>query len=258
MTDKPSTDSASPAAPQDEEEFSLVFKLLLHSLRILAAVPGSIGTFCSHATPGCLRRNTAICSVLAICSLLLTVHSNFGAQSRRSGRRCKARLALDAAAGSLDFAVACLWSMSTAYHALSFTTLLLRRWLLYYSILPSLIRLVALQAICWPLCESRSMSSAQTSLWVHGCHWHTTALSDVVSRWVTSNIAEAPLDDELDEEEAEEEAENEALGYLSDHRIVQSSRQSYCCRTTPSCGSVPVLGRPAACRRLGLGSEIRR
>lgn len=88
--------------------------------------------------------------------------------------------------------------MSTAFHALSFTTLLLRRWLLYYSLLPSLIRLAALQAICWPL--------VRLTLYVFGTQqplaaWivigSTTAFSDVVARWVTSNVADAPLPDDV-------------------------------------------------------------
>lgn len=224
MSDKLEIKPASAAAPQDEEEFSLVFKLLLHSLRILAAVPGCIGTFW-------LARNAWVLAtqhghLLSPGHVLVTADGTeqfWSAElserptlqgSSRFGRRQP---------GSLDFAVACLWSMSTAYHALSFTTLLLRRWLLYYSILPSLIRLVALQVICWPLVRiTVHVFGADQPLGAWVVVGTTTALSDVVSRWVTSNIADAPLDDELDEEEAEEEEENEALEYLSDHRFVKS------------------------------------
>lgn len=81
--------------------------------------------------------------------------------------------------------------MQTAYHALSFTTLLLRRWLLYYSLLPSLIRLVALQAICWPLVRLTLYVAGPdepTGAWV--LVGTTTALSDTVARWVTSNLAD--------------------------------------------------------------------
>lgn len=85
-------------------------------------------------------------------------------------------------------------SICTAYHALSFTTLLLRRWLLYYSLLPSIIRLIALQSICWPL--------VRLTLYILGPNqpvgaWviiaTTTAFSDTVARWVTSNIADAEM-----------------------------------------------------------------
>ncbi|SPO25254.1 related to Myp1 protein [Ustilago trichophora] len=212
------------AANEDEEEFPLVLKLLLHPLRILAAVPGCIGTFW-------LARNAWVLAtrhghLLSPGQILITPDGTshfWSAQLSeltisgplRLGRRQP---------GSLEFAVACLWSMSTAYHALSFTTLLLRRWLLYYSILPSLIRLVALQAICWPLVRlTVHVFGADQPLGAWVVIGTTTALSDVVSRWVTSNIADAPLDDELDEEEEEEaEAENEALGYLSDSRFAKS------------------------------------
>ena len=209
---------------EDEEEFPLVLKLLLHSLRVLAAVPGCIGTFW-------LARNAWLLAtrhghLLSPGQMMVAADgtSHFPSLdpsqepplqgAYRFGRRQP---------GSLDFAVACLWSLSTAYHALSFTTLLLRRWLLYYSILPSLIRLVALQAICWPLVRiTVHVFGADQPLGAWVVIGTTTALSDVVSRWVTSNIADAPLDDELDEEEEQEEAENEALGYLSDHRYVKA------------------------------------
>lgn len=82
---------------------------------------------------------------------------------------------------------------TAGFHALSFTTLLLRRWLLYYAIFPSLIRLVLLQALCWTL--------VRATLWSLGPNqdlpaWIvisvTTAFSDIVTRWVTSNIADMP------------------------------------------------------------------
>lgn len=208
----------------DEEEFPLMLKLLLHSLRVLAAVPGCIGTFwlARHAWLLATKHG----HLLSPGQMLIAANGTSRFQSSslseqpslagayRFGRRQP---------GSLEFAVACLWSMSTAYHALSFTTLLLRRWLLYYSILPSLIRLVALQAICWPLVRiTVHVFGADQPLGAWVVIGTTTALSDVVSRWVTSNIADAPLDDELDEEEEQEEAENEALGYLSDSRFVKS------------------------------------
>ncbi|TKY87656.1 hypothetical protein EX895_003237 [Sporisorium graminicola] len=219
------TGSAAAAEEDDEEEFPLVLKFLLHSLRVLAAVPGCIGTFW-------LARNAWLLAsqhghLLSPGNMLVAANGTSRSWSSilserpshldayRFGRRQP---------GSLEFAVACLWSMSTAYHALSFTTLLLRRWLLYYSILPSLIRLVALQAICWPLVRiTIHVFGADQPLGAWVVIGTTTALSDVVSRWVTSNIADAPLDDELDEEEEEQQdAENEALGYLSDSRFVKS------------------------------------
>lgn len=218
------TKSGATAAEEDEESFPLVLKLLLHSLRLLAAVPGCIGTFW-------LSRNAWILAtrhghLLSPGHMITTVDgtSHFWNANQSESQRWlqEAHRLGRRQAGSLDFAVACLWSMSTAYHALSFTTLLLRRWLLYYSILPSLIRLLALQAICWPLVRvTVHVFGADQPLGAWVVIGTTTALSDLVSRWVTSNIADAPLDDELDEEEEQEKADN-VLGYLSDSRYVQS------------------------------------
>lgn len=139
--------------------FILIY--LLQPLRLLAAVPGCIGTFW-------LLRNAI---VLAWLRGSIWQH--------------------DGSPSALEFGLASLWSMATAYHANSFTTLLLRRWLHYYSILPSFIRLIALQAICWPL--------VRLTLYIFGSKnplaaWvvisTTTATSDTVARWVVSNITE--------------------------------------------------------------------
>ena len=177
----------SPPSPKESDDDVFVLLILL-PLRLLAAVPGMLGSFW-------LLRNGV---VLALKNQDL----------RRVGDRRDP--------GSLDFLVSCLWvsadsiqriistkllttplqSLSTAFHALSFTTLLLRRWLVYYSLVPSLIRLLALQSICWPL--------VRLTLYVFGpqqplAAWiviaTTTAFSDVVARWVTSNIADMPLPD---------------------------------------------------------------
>lgn len=214
-------DAAGTHTDADDEEFPRVLKLLLHPLRVLAAVPGCIGTFwlARNAWVLATRHGHLLSPGHVLVAADGTTHFLSAqlaplpaASAVRLGRRQP---------GSLDFAVACLWSLSTAYHALSFTTLLLRRWLLYYSILPSLIRLVALQAICWPLVRlTVHVFGADQPLGAWVVIGTTTALSDVVSRWVTSNIADAPLDDELDEEE-EAEADD-AVGYLSDSRFGKS------------------------------------
>lgn len=202
---------------EDSDEFPLVLKMMLHTLRILAVVPGCIGTFwlmrnavmlarVQHSLLGAgqtliLTNGTIVYPSPSGLHDLEHLHGSF-----RLGRRQP---------GALDFAVSCLWSMSTAYHALSFTTLLLRRWLLYYSILPSLIRLVALQAICWPLVRLTVFlfgPDQPLGAWV--VIGTTTAFSDVVSRWVTSNIADAPLEGEPDDDD--DEWEDEALNSASD------------------------------------------
>jgi len=49
-----------------------------------------------------------------------------------------------------DYFIAALWALLTAHQCLKLTTGLLHRWRAYYSPLSTLIRLLALQAICWP------------------------------------------------------------------------------------------------------------
>ncbi|WFD32233.1 hypothetical protein MSPP1_003277 [Malassezia sp. CBS 17886] len=140
------------------------FLVLLHSLRLFATVPGIIGT--SYLLWHALEK------------LLFKGHWF---------------RTLDAWThpGGLEYVVSSFWSVCTAFHALSLTTLLLRRWLIYYAVLPSVIRLIAFQSICWSL--------VRVSLFVAGpslplCGWVVistfTAFADVVVRWITSNITE--------------------------------------------------------------------
>ncbi|KAF9236505.1 hypothetical protein BU15DRAFT_89121 [Melanogaster broomeanus] len=49
-----------------------------------------------------------------------------------------------------DYLIAVLWALLTAHQCLQLTTGLLHRWRAYYPPLSTLIRLLALQAICWP------------------------------------------------------------------------------------------------------------
>lgn len=49
-----------------------------------------------------------------------------------------------------DYLLAVLWALLTAHQCLQLTTGLLHRWRAYYAPLSTLIRLLALQAICWP------------------------------------------------------------------------------------------------------------
>ncbi|PWN87904.1 hypothetical protein FA10DRAFT_269184, partial [Acaromyces ingoldii] len=176
---------------------------LLHPLRLLAAVPGCIGTFW-------LLRN----------AVLLLWHGD-GFLGRADGRG-DGHASLDRPC-ALDFFLACLWSITTAYHALSFTTLLLRRWLLYYSLVPSLIRLVALQAICWPLVRLTLYVAGPdepTGAWV--VVGTTTALSDTVARWVTSNLADvdAAEDAQLQHQQPQQQQQQQH-GNGSKHRLVK-------------------------------------
>lgn len=202
---------------EGNDEFPLVLKMILHTLRVLAAVPGCIGTFwllrnalmLARLQPSLLSNGNAL--ILANGTVMYPNQEGLQELGSHQGAFKLGRRQ----PGALDFAVSCLWSMSTAYHALSFTTLLLRRWLLYYSILPSLIRLVALQAICWPLVRLTVFlfgPDQPLGAWV--VIGTTTALSDVISRWVTSNIADAPLEGELDDDE--DDWDDEAMNSVPD------------------------------------------
>lgn len=78
----------------------------------------------------------------------------------------------------------------TAYQCFMLATGLLHRWKIYYPLLPTLIRLLALQAICWPA------THLTLSLFDHakrplicwaavGC---TTCVSRAIQIWATSNL----------------------------------------------------------------------
>ncbi|PWN35070.1 uncharacterized protein FA14DRAFT_178451 [Meira miltonrushii] len=150
--------------PSKLRQFVLMYLVL--PLRLLATVPGLIGTFW-------LMRNAF---VVGWSSSMLWRKPIEGMQAQPS---------------SLEFALSALYSMTTAYHAYSFTTLLLRRWLHYYSLLPSLIRLIALQALCWPLVRLTLYTMGPRNplpAWI--VISTTTACSDTIARWVVSNITD--------------------------------------------------------------------
>lgn len=165
------------AIEEEEDGISpLLLRWLLHPLRMLAAVPGFVGTFW-------LLRNMRIHYSLSH-SLFVRGALNPDDPHSTNPQRLTC---------GLDFLLASLWAVSTAYHALSLTTLLLRRWLIYYSLLPSLIRMLTLQAICWPLVRLTIFVAGPDrpiEAWTAIASF--TAMSDVVARWVTSNIADAP------------------------------------------------------------------
>ncbi|KZP24006.1 hypothetical protein FIBSPDRAFT_857798 [Athelia psychrophila] len=54
-------------------------------------------------------------------------------------------------AAGIDYFVSALWAILTGYQCLRLATGLLARWKHYYPPLPTLIRLLGLQAICWPM-----------------------------------------------------------------------------------------------------------
>lgn len=58
---------------------------------------------------------------------------------------------LPARSTQLDWFISGMWALATAYFTLSLARGLLRRWLVYYSFGPTIVRVVSLQAICWAL-----------------------------------------------------------------------------------------------------------
>ncbi|KAH8111627.1 N-glycosylation protein-domain-containing protein [Phellopilus nigrolimitatus] len=90
----------------------------------------------------------------------------------------------------IDFTVCALWAILTGFQCLALTTGLLSRWKAYYATLSTLIRLVALQGICWPATHLTLQFFDHTKRPV-AC-WAligtTTCLSRSVQLWVTSNL----------------------------------------------------------------------
>ncbi|TFK94485.1 hypothetical protein K466DRAFT_325456 [Polyporus arcularius HHB13444] len=94
----------------------------------------------------------------------------------------------------IDYSVSVLWSVLTGWQCLQLTTGLLKRWRVYYSLPAALIRLLALQAICWPATHL-TLSILDHEVRPLIC-WAvigtTTCCSRSVQLWVTSNIVPAP------------------------------------------------------------------
>ncbi|KAJ7207899.1 N-glycosylation protein-domain-containing protein [Mycena pura] len=90
----------------------------------------------------------------------------------------------------IDFFVSALWAILTGYQCLALTTGLLTRWRVYYPPLATLIRLLALQAICWPATHLTLslLDHARRPAAVWAVIGTTTCASRSVQIWVTSNL----------------------------------------------------------------------
>ncbi|KAK1226944.1 hypothetical protein PQX77_010077, partial [Marasmius sp. AFHP31] len=90
----------------------------------------------------------------------------------------------------VDYLVSLLWTLLTGYQCLALTTGLMTRWRVYYPPLSTLIRLLALQAICWPATQFAMQMFDVTTRPV--VTWAivgtTTCMSRSVQIWVTSNL----------------------------------------------------------------------
>lgn len=148
------------------EPLPLGFEVLLHSLRLFAVVPGLVGT------------------------LSLLQHSYEQALNYRWLRTNFMSLTPSA----IEYFFCSLWSICTAFHALSLMTMLLRRWLIYYTLVPSLIRLITFQSICWSLvrwvlwCFGPSQPAAS---WIVISTF--TSFFEILARWITSNITDVEV-----------------------------------------------------------------
>lgn len=90
----------------------------------------------------------------------------------------------------MDYTLSLLFSLLTLYQSLSLATGLFHRWKLYYTPLPTLIRLIALQGICWPALywtlKIGQVDKRPVMVWaVVGT---TTSFSRSIQIWVTSNL----------------------------------------------------------------------
>ncbi|KAH7333805.1 hypothetical protein B0J17DRAFT_770936 [Rhizoctonia solani] len=90
----------------------------------------------------------------------------------------------------IDFAVAACWSILTGIQCWFLTSGLLVRWRAYYPLLSTLVRLLALQAICWPATHITlsvlDVTQRPTACWaVVGT---TTCISRAIQLWATSNL----------------------------------------------------------------------
>jgi len=90
----------------------------------------------------------------------------------------------------VEYALSILWAVLTAHQCLSLTTGLFHRWRVYYSLFPTLIRLLALQAICWPATHLtlKLFNHEKRPLVCWTIIGTTTCFSKAIEMWVTSNL----------------------------------------------------------------------
>ncbi|KAG8785504.1 hypothetical protein FRC15_001243 [Serendipita sp. 397] len=91
-----------------------------------------------------------------------------------------------------DYVASAAWSILTAYQVLAFTTGLLNRWQHYYPLPATLVRLVGLQAICWPATfytlHFLQYDGVERPLICWAVIGTTTCITRSIQMWVTSNI----------------------------------------------------------------------
>lgn len=97
----------------------------------------------------------------------------------------------------VDYFISALWAILTGWQCLCLTTGLLTRWRHYYPPLATLIRLLALQAICWPATHLTLsiLEHDKRPVIVWTIVGTTTCASRSVQIWVTSNLWQEPKKD---------------------------------------------------------------
>jgi len=90
----------------------------------------------------------------------------------------------------IDYVVSALWAALTGYQCLCLTTGLFQRWKVYYPPLSTLIRLLALQAICWPATHFSLtlIGHEKRPVICWAAIGSFTCCSRAVQLWVTSNL----------------------------------------------------------------------
>ncbi|KAH7879383.1 N-glycosylation protein-domain-containing protein [Lentinula edodes] len=90
----------------------------------------------------------------------------------------------------IDYIISAIWALLTGYQCLCLTTGLLVRWRVYYPPLATLIRLISLQAICWPATHFTLslLEHEKRPVIVWAVIGTTTCASRSVQIWVTSNL----------------------------------------------------------------------
>ncbi|TFK51533.1 hypothetical protein OE88DRAFT_1735424 [Heliocybe sulcata] len=90
----------------------------------------------------------------------------------------------------VDHGVAMVWAIVTGHLHRALTLHLLTRWRIYYSPLPTLIRLLAFQAICWPATHFTLtlLGHLERPVVCWAVVGSTTAVSRAMAMWVVSNI----------------------------------------------------------------------
>lgn len=149
---------------------STLTALLFDASRLLSVVPALLGAlinaWCVWKPPGFYSGQFAPGS----CSRINREHDSWG------------RIALPDRA---DYFLAVLWALLTAHQCLQLTTGLLHRWRAYYPPLSTLIRLLALQAICWPATHFTLEILGGLGLNVDAAFSTLNILDSTLLRWTT-------------------------------------------------------------------------